>query len=265
MKKVLTMLLCFVLTLSIALATGCGGDATFNGNYSEASVVNTAAFAEKVENAEGKQEIDTAKGIEMTFKLEGSDSAEGITESITMNMSLKSAIKDEKFSFAGKVDGITKCTGEQDEKEAMEMYYSDGKFYVNENGDKMYVELDMEAAISQVENGLSQAFYQIQSLEELLAEFTVMPGAKIYIDDNENTPKIKFEYKVEADGLKTEMLTVMVFDKDYNLTAYKMEMKISGVMDGVNGSTNMSMTIKPYSGNIDLPSDLDAYVNEGLD
>ena len=69
MKKLITIMLCLILSLSVFATVGCGGGSVFNGNYKEATETEVEAFAQAVAEAEKGEEFNYNSGVKLELDI----------------------------------------------------------------------------------------------------------------------------------------------------------------------------------------------------
>jgi hypothetical protein len=85
-------------------------------------------------------------------------------------------------------------------------------------------------------------------------------NVKWYVEDKEDVKKIKVEYAEEG---AVELKVVLVYNADYKLTAMSYEMNMSQTVGEETMEMNFKMVVEPWSGTIELPSDLNTYIPMG--
>ncbi len=269
MKKLLTLFLCLVLTLSLALVAGCNDDknSSFGGDYKEATKEEVLAFASDIE--ESAYEIDFSKGISLNAQI-SSSSSEGSTE---VEMSLKSLLKDGSFKMAGVINGTESgvVEGETIEESGVYgLYYDANKYYYYEKEDgeetKTVKELDYQDVLPLANMNFGYALSNIKSLNIMIERQFAMygDGVEYSMEATETSTKIKIAFNgdVEQGGAtgSADVEVVFVFDANKQLVGFSMESEVSGSHPDYGEMTNVvSLTIEAFDGEIELPSDLDSY------
>ena len=232
MKKILAIALVLMLAVGCFCLTGCG-DATFGGNYQEATAEDVQTFAENAALEQGSQEIDYTQGYQLVANVD--------VDGNKMEMDIKFANDDEK-GLVLKAD--MKVSG--DEPINLNAYVIDNYMYAQMEGQKVKM---FDNMITPTYTGLLSELqdFDLSALALRAAEDT---GIKLGMaQEADGTTKIKFEMPEETGIAGT---IILVFDGEYNLTAMKFDVVINDV--------TMDLELKPFAGNINLPSDLDSYV-----
>ena len=127
MKKILAVLLVAILAIGCFALTGCG-DATFGGNYEEATVTDVQAFADAAALAQGKDEIDFADGYEIYLDIYAP--TDYMTIDAVLNMKIKAV--DGKLQMAGTMNA-TMSNSSSSQKTNGNCYWVDGMCYESGN------------------------------------------------------------------------------------------------------------------------------------
>lgn len=136
MKKLVSIALCLVLSLSIIATVGCGEKSAFDGNYKESSVDEVKTFAAAVESTETDEQLGFSSGVNLnlatTVKLNDS--------TVKMDANLKSALTDENLQMSGGINAtIPKDLAEElnatgDVTINANVYLNDGNIYFSVDG-----------------------------------------------------------------------------------------------------------------------------------
>lgn len=136
MKKLVSIALCLVLSLSIIATVGCGEKSAFDGNYKESSVTEVQTFAEKVDATENDEQLGFSSGFNLnlatTVKLNDS--------TVKMDANLKSALTDEKLQMSGGInatipkDLAAELNATGDVSINASVYLNDGNIYFSVDG-----------------------------------------------------------------------------------------------------------------------------------
>ncbi len=302
MKKLLTILMCLVLSLSMALAVGCGGeggasvgsdDPAFAGNYKEATKQELLDFADELEEVEGAYELDWSKGLKMEYKqksdivatglMEGQEDSYGVKADSTMSFITSNV--DGNFLMSGAMNIVGTANGEAANVNA-KYYYANSKLYTESDGVKTCIDManyedvfsNFALALSMLENlDVASAIRDLESE----ASTAPVPGAEFEysysMDKSEEGTKLKVactgDMDVSESGVSMELsfdaVIVFAFNAENKLIAYNTDMIMYMDMDmGDYGSVTtdsvVSMFIAPNDTEVELPSDLESYNNSAL-
>ncbi len=272
MKKLLSILTCVVLSLSMIFAIGCGGEsAAFKGDYKEASKEEIALLAAEFDAVEDSSEVDFSKGVKMEF-YSSTDVDGGIGDSGTLDMEMNfySIYKESGLQMSGDMSMKYKGDNAPDD-EKVEFYYKDGTSYVAVGDMKVATKVDSDDFI---DDNFGEAFASLEELDDVIEEFLAYGNdAKYSIDKNEENIKVKFEYngsiKQNQLGVSIDMdmetTYIFVFDAvTKKLIAYKAEVfaDFTSTASGqsYSGKNATTLVIEPWQGEVELPSDLDTYL-----
>ncbi len=282
MKKLISILMCLVLSLSMAMAIGCGNSEgtgkIFEGKYTETTSENLKTYAAEVDKVEDAEDLNFAKGLAMNYQMTMNMKQGEENLDIEMLMNIRTSIKDGKF----KMSAVSTTDAETDVKDNqtadmviealggidMELYFNDNNYYAKMEDAKYYIPFNVDDAVDAVEEDFETALDYVIELDDAIEMITSQTGAKLYIDESGDNTKIKIEAKasavVNSSSNEGTMTIVFVFDKNHKLVAYQMEMTSTGKMFGTSeGSMTVKLGIEPYSGNVDMPKDLDTYTKAG--
>ena len=248
MKKLLTVVLCLVLALSTATMMGCS-KSTFDGDYQETDVATVEQMAAEIAEAEGGEELDYGQGVKLAFDM---DVASGELSG-ELKMDIKAIAVEEDLQMQG---SMTMTEGE--ESQTGEMYFTEGYMYTAATYEgqtmKMKVPMTIDDLIGNYVNEMgSDVTY---SISEVLDMMEGAEGVKWYVEDKEDSKKIKVEYADEEMG---EVKVILVYNGQYKLIAVSYEMSMSMTMGEETMTMNLNMTVEPWSGSISLPTDLNTY------
>lgn len=266
MKKILAVLLVAVLAIGCFALTACGGDATFGGNYEEATAEDILVFATEAENAGGSSDIDLADGCEVKMIVKNMPQpmapyGYGVAD---MEMTLRIVSENGAMKAEGTAKGKTKLTSGMysgmESDTTGKVYWTDGYMYVTEDVTQRF---QGQTATGNVKNKMPvtlDAYLDGQMSEldgfdfEELVPMALTLGEKmgLSIARDENSTKIKFVIP-ENNSVGGEI--IFVFDANYNLTSMRYDVTIGSGEDAFE----MDITYKPYSGSVSLPNDLDTY------
>ena len=265
MKKLFKTLIC--LTLALVMCFGLTACGEFSGDFktvASADEINTTFT--KVEQADGKADTETGYQLKATFK--GAFENEAGKGNIDMSMKGKVSIKDgvkssieSKMTFSGSSTlGGTSISYES----SSDVYTGDGAMYtkmvISLNGTetvnsktKMDFGADLQSVIDTfaemtAEGAEGLDFFSMTSAQ-LEAE-----GIKVYIDSSDKGTKIKFEFDDTSKGDNSVFgkgTAIYSFGANNLLRGYKISYEVQGL--------KVFIELKPYSGSVKLPSDLDTY------
>lgn len=271
MKKLITIMLCLILSLSVFATVGCGGGSVFNGNYKEATETEVEAFAQAVAEAEKGEEFNYNSGVKLELEI----SVESSEYNMDLSAEIKSIAVEEKLQMAGEMtmSGIMPGAEEEvEESNSAKIYYVDDYMYLDTKieGEEMKIKQPMTvdefigSAGSMGNMGdMGLDLDSVTSLSQLLESMGEIPNVKISIDNGKSNNKIKIEATDEEMGAVGT--AILVYDASYNLIAAKVEMEMSmQISDTESMAMSTSVVIEPWSGSIDLPSDLDTYTETML-
>ena len=247
MKKLLTVTLCLILAICTAMMFGCEKSA-FDGDYTEATATEVSAMAEQIAGAEGGEELDYSQGVKLVYDMDISAGE----MSGTVKMDLKAIAVDNDLQMSGEM------TVSGDEEISAEMYYTQGYFYANGTFEgqtrkaKMPMEID-DFIGNYTGSAGTDVTYSIADVMEMVEG---EENVKWYVEDKEDVKKIKVEYAEEG---AVELKIVLVYNADYKLTAMSYEMNMSQTVGEETMEMNFKMVVEPWSGTIELPSDLNTY------
>ena len=250
MKKIFAIVLSALLCLSLFMVAGCGS--AFDANYKETDAETMNAIVNQAYEAEEGTRINYAKGVKVALEMEMKMTANGKTENVSVKSNMVMTAVDDNLIMSGEI----KANGDGENVDG-KVYYSDGWLYANgtykDNQIKMKQQKPIDAFIDEFSKD-STMFMDIQNAFEHVAN---IESIKYYSAVKDGNTYVKFAYEEVQMG-KGEIY--FIFDADFNLIGFKMEG--SSKMDmGQFGSMESKMFIsyEPYSGSVNLPSDLDTY------
>lgn len=249
MKKLLSLFLALVLCCGVIALTGCGDkdtttvDATFAGNYVEATAEDVEAIEhEAALKGEEGTTIDYADGVCISINMIMAED----NMPVSVNETLYCSSIDNKLVMQGfastSVMGINMSGS---------IYFTDGYIYMNMAGLKMKVETGLDGYIS---DNIGEA---LSDLGTILEDVRELSGVKYAIDRSsfDGKLKVKISYSDVIDG---NCEVCFVYNPDMSLSAIKINqsMTFGGITEA------MDISIKPWDGMVQLPADLDTYVEE---
>ena len=217
--------------------TGCG-DATFGGNYQEATAEDVQTFANEAALAGGSNDIDLALGYQLIAKMSFGEGA----QAYNMDMDIKfSADNDDGILLTATMKG--KVSGQNVNAT---MYWADGYAYVNTEGLKVKERMeDMGDIYGDLVSAVEG--FDLSALAQMAIEDTTIKLGMVREDNG--TTKIKFDMPENSVLVGT---IVFVFDAEYDLSAMKFDVTMQGM--------KLEITYKPWNGTVNLPGDLNTYV-----
>lgn len=269
-KRLLAILLCMALAVSTMSLVACdGGNAYFNGDYQASSEEEITTFSQTVADNANATNIDWYKGYSIDFTMSGNMGG----GDVNVDMDYKVGVKDDELAVAGNIEltdvAMTISGG---------LYYLDGYNYINGSvgvvggasaSGKYKQGMSYEDFLE--EYGLDSVL--IEDLAEVIPHLAMYDEINYFIDEGEETIKVKIEIPnqtiTQEYGNATQTTTgsgtyVFVYDTEYNIIGFYAEMVSNSTYTSPEGSgqTTMSATlsIMPYEGAIELPSDLNTYL-----
>ncbi len=257
MKKLLTTILCLVLTMSIVLATGCKednlSDKIFEGNYTEVQASEITAFNATV--GESGKEVDMSKGIKFEFIQNEMDD----DEYEKINVSFNTSLLDEIFVMKGRITQEEKDDGNDKNIDA-DIYYSGDTLYCNDGVSKTCQKIPLKSYISSMTMGFSAL--TLENVETVISRLLNIKEFKYYKEVGESVTKIKFEFseREDLDERKSGIILFTYNNTQNNLIAVNVKIveDSTSIFDKDEYDETI-MNIEGWSGDIDLPADLDTY------
>ena len=234
MKKILAVLLVAVLAIGCFALTACGGDATFGGNYEEATATEVKAFADSAALAGGTNEVDYTQGYQLVAKMDMGQYGK-------YDMDIKFANDDDK----GLVLQARMNMNVSGQSMNVNAYVVNNYLYAEMYGQKvrMYDDIITPTYTDLLEKLQS---YNLSAIAENAMQNTAIKLGMV--KDEDGTTKIKIDMPEEtgADGT-----IILVFNAQYNLVAMKFDIEMS--------TMKVNMELKPWGNKINLPN-LDSYI-----
>ncbi|MEG1528043.1 MAG: hypothetical protein RR248_04240 [Clostridia bacterium] len=263
MKKILCIVLLFALMFS---CVACG-QVSFNGNFKAATEETYKAVQQQIPSSpvDGEAKKEIAKGYQMTANANAPD--QKLMMSYNIKFILGAELKDSKMSldYNMSADGMGELK--------YSAYFSNMTQYLNlEKANmkglsitgKFKSTLKIGQDPTEVVTTQPKLEYAFDAYDELAKSLSDLKKAGITVEiaTRGNTTKIKLIYSRNSE--LTEDLDENITDfnayyiyviRDGLLVGSKFDMsyKINGVL------STMNFEVKPYSGDITLPSDLDTY------
>ena len=249
MKKIFAIVLSALLCLSLFMVAGCGS--AFDADYKETDAETMNEIVDKVEDAEEGTSIDYFKGVKLVIDVKMNMSVQGKTESMAVKSNMVMTAVDDNLIMSGEIKADT-----DDGKVDGKVYYSDGWLYANgtykDNQIKMKQAMPIEYFIGHYTDGAEQ----MMDIAFAMRQFGSLEGAKFFQAEKDGNTYIKFTFESAEMG-KVEMY--FIFNADFNLIGFKMQSSGKMELDGGSMESKMLISMEPYSGSINLPSDLDTY------
>jgi hypothetical protein len=243
MKKLLTIMLCLILTMSASTMFGCQ-KSIFDGNYTETSKTEVATLASNIADADGGEEMDYAKGAKLYL---GAEIANG-EESLSLKIDIKTIAKDNDLKMEGSVD-----FSNPSQTVAGKLYYSEGFLYLNSDTEKSKQQIDINSFFDQY---FSSIFEIPFAINDFLEDLSLNPNVKCFVDDKTDVKKIKIEFESSTEGTGK---AVFVYNAQYKLIALSYDISLEMNLGDTNTKISADFTFEPWSGSISTPTDLDTY------
>lgn len=232
MKKILSIVLVALLAIGCFALVGCGGDATFGGNYEEATATDIQSFADAAALAGGSNEVDPDQG----YQLVGDATMEGLDYDLDIRFK-----RDNQHGLVLQAKMNMNVGGQSMN---MNAYVVNNYLYAEMMGQKIKMEDEMITPVYTNLLNMMESL-DLSALIEGLETNTKLGIAR----DDDGTTKIKFEI---PENYSTHGTIILVYSADYDLIAMKYDIAM-----GENFAMNISF--KPWSGTINLPN-LNSYV-----
>ncbi len=253
MKKLFTTMLCLIITFCMVLAVGCSNDETafseiFNGNYVEVQASEVTAFNNSVSASE--KALDINEGVKFEYYEDEVDGKEYEKESVIF----KTVIDNGVLKMAGSTSEEEKDDG-RETKENCEIYYDTDTLYFNDGIRKQSVKTDLTAHFNRAIARLNEF-----ALDKVVAKYTNLNGVKFYKEVADGATKIKLEFeKIEDRDEITTGKILFVYNAENALVAINVEIIEQERGFGDNKYEKIIINVEPYSGAVELPSDLASY------
>ena len=248
MKKLVSIILCLILSISTAtLLTGCL-ETIFDGEYREVDLSEIETLIPEIKSANKDYSIDFASGVSLYMNV--ILSTEKRTQNETLNM--QSTMVNGMLRTEGKIISRDIYTDINDQ------YVVRTNFYGTKNTSYIALTQNDETVkikyFQSILDSLAQTFdpimeyMAIENFVALTRDYT----AKWYIDDTSDVLKIKLEFKESNENLKT----IWIFNAKYKLTAFSIT--VSESVENYS-TTKTTFSFQPWTGTIETPDDLDEY------
>ena len=262
MKKFINVLLSLILALSLLVFTACDENTgnIFEADYKEASVAELATLVNSVDASTNGDEVNFNDGVKLVLNAN--------IMGTTIQMDLKTQKTEDDLLMEGSV--LTAATYATYTNEIQgKVYYKGGYLYTDSSSS---VKLD-DQVISQEFSKTKQAYTLDEYLEvftelsiieldieEMLDQFEETENVKYYVAKTNTKTNVKIEItNFSEDGTTVNGSVVFVFDANYKLIGYMMDATISATYFGETETYNTYMSFEPWSGTVNIPSDLSDY------
>ena len=239
MKKIVSLVMA-VMLCCVLIACGGEKDNTFSGKYTASTQEDIQAVQAKVEEAGiAGSEIDYNTGVAIEAVVKTSV----MGESSKISMKMKCIMQDDMLVMQGsmkmKVSGLNIDAN---------IWFANDMMYMSAMGEKMKMEMDINDYIAE------NVGAEVMDLASILEEYGQSTEIQYYTcETKDGITKIKIEVPATEEG---SFVFYLVYNADYTLNAIKMETKMSTIGEEME----MTMSIKPWTGTVNLPNDLDSYV-----
>ena len=249
MKRFLSIAVSLALCIGIVFMTGCGS--VFDGNYTEVTSEEAQTFIEEV-SASAEDTLDYGDGVAANIYMK-----DNLTE---INMKFNAAYSGGEFQMSGNMNSKV-TVGGQSISSGTEYYYKGDTMYMKVTSGKESVKMKMTVPFDDFISDTTDGVASDMSFSEVINRFIDVEGLKISMDKGDGTvSKIKIEVPAGTviTGTEFEKLEYyFVFDANYKLTAAK---AVTKVKEGEE-IMEMELSIESWSGTVNLPGDLDSYVD----
>ena len=258
MKKVFASIICCLLVLCTVFMTGC----TFSGDYVQATPEQFEELCDKIEDAEFSFEGG------FSYKLSLKSTVPGQQHQVDFTVK---AINDGGLQSKGCLQMILPETAETPAVNIKTDYwYKDGVIYeklTEKESDtqlKTKSTIDFDAYLDTYFDVVPLPETSLSVLEYIVSINELGGTPEIYIAEEEELTKLKIrlvDHEVvgeQSENLGTITLTVIfVYDKDYNLSAFKYDI----VSKTKEGKVKNSVVLEPWNANVSLPKDVEEYID----
>ncbi len=250
MKKLLSLLICFSLVISIALVGGCS-PSIFNGNYQEVQAATVEQMATQISQAEKGQEMDYAQGTKVFYDMKITGA-----EDMRIKIDLKSIAVENDLQMQASMQMTA-----NNQTHSSDIYLTQGYMYAStiNQGQSMKIKTPMtidEMLGGFAEDAGAEFFYSICAILDMLED---REGVKWYIEDKEDLKKIKVDYAQENMG---EIKVCLVYNAQFKLIAMLYELRLYISLGTDTMGVQLKMSVEPWIGTISLPTDLDTYIED---
>ena len=248
MKKLVSIILCLILSISTAtLLTGCS-PTIFDGEYREVDLSEIETLLPEIKSANKDYSIDFASGVSLYMNVILSTEKRTLNENLNMQSTMVNGLLRTK----GKVISRDNYTDISDQYVVRTNFYCENNTsYValTQNDETVKIKYFQSILVSLAET--LDPIMEYMSIENFVA-LTRVNTAKWCIDDTSDVLKIKLEYKESNENLKT----IWIFNAEYKLTAFSITASES--VENYS-TTKTTFSFQPWTGTIETPGDLDEY------
>lgn len=270
-RKLFTILLCIAVLLGATSFIACdnGGNAYFNGNYEEATASEIVSLSETITSNQEATTLDWTKGFKVDFELNGNMGY----GNVAVKFNYEVGLNEGGLIAAGNIDMY-----DVESTVKGKIYYYDGYSYVDGSvgvigGASASGKFKQETSYEGLINEYGITMVLIEDLGDVIPYLSMYEEINYYIDQNEDNTKIKIDIPTQTITEEGSGYTrastgsgtyVFVYDTEYNLIGLQLESSSTSTITAPQGSSqqvmNAKLTIVPSDGVIELPSNLDTYV-----
>ncbi len=250
MKKLLTTILCLVLTSCIVLAGAGCGNSVFNGNYVEVQASTVTAFNESVSPTQ--KGLDVNQGVKFEFienEFDGNDYEKETVE-------FETVIVGGELKMAGTTSEYEK-EGNREVTESCEIYYDGDKMYINDGTNKV-------SFVATVKTHFIRAITRLEefNFDTVVAKYSNLQGVKYFMEERADQTKIKLEFEDLEDATeRTTGKILFTYNAQKMLVAINVEIVEEDLEPGDNEYEETIINIEAFGGMIQLPDDLATYTS----
>lgn len=242
MKKLLTLILAFVVCFGVVSTIGCGGSGS--ANFRE---ITAEEFRVATQNIDSNEDVPFMIGIENGINFHVDEKGQLYGSNYNESYDVKLVKVGNSYEFIH----VQKSTDAFFNIDQVQYFKDDFCYYLDKSETVPY-KWKMPYPF---EDTLYQFIYEYESYIMTFdeAEYLIEANstAKYYIDDSGNTTKLKVDIKTPfANNTET---TTVIYEVDENnaIISYSLNYK------GIQSQWTVSLTT--FSGTLDFPSDLDSY------
>ncbi len=249
MKRFLSIAVSLALCIGIVFMTGCGS--VFDGNYTEVTSEEAQTFIEEVSSS-SDSDIGYDDGITANFFIKNAHNE--------LTMKFNAAYSGGELQMSGNMNSKV-TVGDQSISSGTEYFYKDDTMYMKVTSGKESIKMKMTIPFDEFITDTTGGISGEMAFDEVIAQFINIEGFKMSMDKGDGTVvKVKIEVPAGTviEGTAFEKLEYyFVFDANYKLTAAK---AVTKVKEGEE-IMEMELSIESWSGTVNLPGDLDSYVD----
>ncbi len=252
MKKLLTTILSFALSLSMMLMVGCKdgsvNSAIFNGNYTKVLASELTAFSESVVQSE--KGLDISRGVEFVYIENEVDDDDYEKEAVNF----KTAMIEGVLKMKGNTSEEEKDDG-RETSQISQVYYDGETMYVDNGVKKVSFKTTISAQFERAMTRLNE-----YTLDKVIAKYSAINGVEFFKEETAEFTKIKLEFEnIEDHDEKTTGKILFTYNAQNELIAINVEIKESELGLFEDEYEEIIINIKGWEGAIEAPTDLDAY------